>query len=94
MKGTTIASLLLPPACVLLLLSARDSPGVQCSKMSDKIGEKIGDLILALPTDADTASERLDLFPTIRTLVRVMRMINRPAAMERVKSGLKKIVHR
>lgn len=54
----------------------------------------IGDLILALPTDHLMASQRLDLFPTIRTLVRVMRMINRPAAMDRVKDGLKKIVHK
>lgn len=80
MKAITIASLLVPVLATILCL------------IRESEGSKVGDFILALPEDP--ALQRLDLFPTVRTLVRVMRMINRPAAMDRVKDGLKKIVHR
>lgn len=43
---------------------------------------------------ADPASERLDLFPALRTFIRVMRMINRRDALHRVKEAAEKLVIR
>ena len=76
MKAITIASLLISCLFAILCLT-RESEG-----------SAIGDFILALPEDE--ATQRLDLFPTVRTLVRVMRMINRPAAMDRVKDSIRR----
>lgn len=89
MKTVCTSAPLLAGVCsliVTLLLMAALVP--------ESESRSIGDVILALPSDTVPATQRLDLFPTIRTLVRVMRMINRPAAVDRVKDGLKKIVHK
>lgn len=40
------------------------------------------------------AAERLDLFPALRTFIRVMRMINRRDALERMKDGVSRILVR
>jgi len=40
----------------------------------------------------DLKESRVDLFPAMRTFVRVMRMVNRRDAFERMKEGMAKIV--
>lgn len=44
--------------------------------------------------DRLTSSSRFDLLPRFRTLLRVLRMINRPAAKDRLKDGMTKLLAR
>jgi hypothetical protein len=44
--------------------------------------------------DRLTSSSRFDLLPRFRTLLRVLRMINRPAAKDRLKEGMAKLLAR